>query len=216
MANRKWNSAPNLIIQNALDQSPDNPEFLRVPDSLDRPDPLDLQGLAVRIGRLAWKQREDEEALALTVDLLRQLEARASDDGLSVVESAYLRVPQLVLSFIARSGDAPWYTPHDLEQLATSAIERWKDAETAIDRDLVSGVLAPLFNGNRGVFRALLGGIAAAIARFDAAALDGRLQDVSSLRLYQELRALQAVLNGTLRASRTGAGAGAERQLVTA
>jgi hypothetical protein len=65
MANRKWNSAPNLIIQNALDQSPDNPEFLRVPDSLDRPDPLDLQGLAVRIGRLAWKQREDEEALVM-------------------------------------------------------------------------------------------------------------------------------------------------------
>jgi hypothetical protein len=111
--------------------------------------------------------------------------------------------------------NASWCDPNLVQALARRCM-RAQPEDQIIDVPLVRSLIAPLWSGERAVFRDLVAGLGRAVIRVDAAGIDGSVSDPLQSRSYWELKALLGALNGVLRATRSGVGSHAQRELVTA
>lgn len=216
-ASRKWNR-PNIaqtIREQALAMPSDAERCPEIPRDLERFDLPDLQSLLVRVGRYAWPRRTDDEALAVLSDSLALVQVPSSGDARDIARTAYARVGALGLRALEEpdQGGFQWSTSAELSSLTRRVLESER-SEGTVSVDLVRAILRPLRSADREAFRNLVGEVGAAIARLDVAGGQGRAE-VTRLAGYQELRALQAFLNGILRASRSGSPSPA-RELVGA
>jgi hypothetical protein len=126
-------------------------------------------------------------------------------DSLSVAQRASLDVANDVVDALSLGGETvgPRGAALTLSQIGRQVM-RAPANERIVDIRLACSILEPLLAGDRSAFRSLLGALGGELMRLDAIAIDGRLKDLGQVRSYQELRALQAVMNGILGSSRTG------------
>jgi hypothetical protein len=223
MASGKWNSSDvaRQIVDAArqsayvAERSPEAGGFALLERFADLDD-VDLQSLAVRLGQYAWKRRIYRDDLNdLSAGLLRQEADPARE--LTATQRACLSAANAVAQALVLGEESVLLRgdPIAVRQVARQ-VTRLREDERVLDGALVRSLLEPLLSDDRAAFRQLLGALGASIVWLDAMALDGRLPNLRASLGYQELRALQGVLNGVLRASRAGVGVAARRGLATA
>lgn len=209
MARRKWTA--ETIAQSIVDlagerlrsdsERPATGDFARL-EALQQLDSIALQSLGVRLGRYVWECLPSPESLEdLAVIVVR---AEASDESLTVMQRAFLRVAGALREAAAR-GEMPVAAPSEagrITRLADNVVRGRGDGQSIVTGGLVRSLIEWLLGEDRSAFRSRLGEIGGALVKLDSAGLDGRIEDLAAMPLYWELKSLQWVLNGVLQASR--------------
>lgn len=210
MAGRKWNN--NSIAKQIVETAHSRVEAAaRAPlsDALDvlgrlqTLDAVDLQSLAVRLGSYAWKRRlYPDDLLALSSALLRA--QTSAGESLSVPQKAFASVVDAVLRALScgEGSVVPPCQPWQVEQRVRGVWRTPVEDRAVVDASFVRSLLEPLISGDRAAFRSQQGALGKELVDLGARGVDGRLPNVTSLLGYQQLRTLQAALNGILQASR--------------